>query len=296
MISIIISSANPDLLKNVTQNIKNTVGVPYEIVSFDNSKGESGLCKLYNEGIRKAKFEYLCFMHEDVDIKTFDWGKIVIDHFNKDSQLGLVGLAGSKYKSTIPLGWDSLHLSSNYINIIQEFKNKEKHSTHEYYNPENKSLIEVVCIDGVWFCSPKNIAKEFLFDEKGLPGFHGYDIDFSLAVGQKYKVAVTSKVLLTHFSEGQYSLDWFKDIYYIHKKWRNLLPLNLNGIKGKELLKVEEISFKYILKTYHEHLSIKEAFDILNASSIRSLSLIKYIRLSYKILRTYYHARKEASA
>ncbi len=38
MISVLICSINPDLLNNVTENIKETIGVPFEILYADNQK------------------------------------------------------------------------------------------------------------------------------------------------------------------------------------------------------------------------------------------------------------------
>ena len=287
MISIIISSGSQDLLRNVKKSIENTIGVPYEIISFDNRKGEYGICELYNQGVAQAKFNLLCFMHEDVEIKTSNWGAIVSNHFEQCTRLGLIGLAGSKYKSAVPLGWDSASPRSNYLNIIQGYKYIDKDPVHEYYNPENFEITEVACVDGVWFCCPKHVAQQFPFDDQRLTGFHGYDIDFSLAVGQDYKVAVTFKVLLAHFSEGQYSSKWFRDIYYVHRKWRHLLPINLSELKGKELSGVELNSFKHVVKLYGHQLSILEAIDILTASYIPRASFTKYIKLLCWVLFFY---------
>ena len=77
MISIIISSANSKQLEEVSQNVAQTIGVPYEIISFNNADGSMGICEVYNKGTAKAKYDLLCFMHEDLLFKTMDWGKVV---------------------------------------------------------------------------------------------------------------------------------------------------------------------------------------------------------------------------
>src|SRR5690606_16588797 len=146
----------------------------------------------------------LCFMHEDIEIHTYDWGKTILNYFRDDDQLGLVGVAGKRGKSAVTGSWNT-HSEITYINLIQNFKYTDR--PHErLVKPKNltKQLNEVTWIDGVWFCAPKKVAKEFPFDTN-LKGFHGYDVEFSMGIGQKYKVAVSHEVLITHFSEGHFS-------------------------------------------------------------------------------------------
>src|SRR5690606_17150465 len=122
--------------------------------------------------------------------------------------------------------------------------------------PKNltKQLNEVTWIDGVWFCAPKKVAKEFPFDTN-LKGFHGYDVDFSMGIGQKYKVAVSHEVLITHFSEGHFSAQWFEAMIYIHEKWRHLLPIHPE-IPGASLSWLEKHNFRRVLKCYKDDYNI----------------------------------------
>ena len=151
MVSVIISSANPTHLKQVTENITTTIGVPFEIIAIDNSKGQQGICAVYNQGIRQARYDMLCFMHEDIVIKTDNWGKYVIQFFNEHADYGLLGVGGSEYKTIAPSGWNCTGKEAAYINIIQGFKYDKKEPFHYYRNPGNKALAEVACVDGVWF-------------------------------------------------------------------------------------------------------------------------------------------------
>ena len=94
MISVLICSVKPLLLEKVTENIHNTIGVPHEIIFKDNRTENSGVCKVYNELASKSKYDKLCFIHEDVVLKTEDWGKKLIKLFEEDKSVGLIGLAG----------------------------------------------------------------------------------------------------------------------------------------------------------------------------------------------------------
>ena len=165
MISIIISSANSAHLRQVSKNIDATIGVPYEIIATDNSQGRQGICEVYNKAMFKAQYDILCFMHEDVLIKTHNWGPSLLALFEQDPMLGLIGIAGSTYKPITPSGVGGIGVNTHYTNIIQSFKYHKERSKHVYSNPDKKSIGEVVCVDGVFMVTTKNIAEEFMFDE-----------------------------------------------------------------------------------------------------------------------------------
>ncbi|MDN5285067.1 MAG: hypothetical protein JWR38_1341 [Mucilaginibacter sp.] len=245
MISIVICSANKDLLKQVSENIAVTIGVPYEIIAINNSLEKKSICAVYNKGILKAQYSTLCFMHEDIIIKTNNWGQLIVSLFNNDPQLGLVGVAGSTYKPLSPSGWRGFDTDTTYLNIIQSSRHNPTQSRLDHLNPTNESLAKVTAIDGVWFCTTKSIAREFMFDEATFKEFHGYDVDFSLSVGTKYKVAVTFEVLLDHFSEGNYNKTWIQETLKLHLKWHRHLPINIdNQVSTKQSIHIEKKTFR----------------------------------------------------
>jgi hypothetical protein len=247
MISIIISSANASDLQRVTKSIENTIGVPFEIIGIDNSDSQLGISAVYNRGTQLARYEMLCFMHEDIELLTRDWGSILVSIFEKNPQLGLVGVAGGGYKSVVPSSWYNADMEVNgefYCNLIQGFRHSGRDEFHDYRNPRNESLSSVASIDGCWMCTKKSIAIAYPFDEALLTHFHGYDLDFSLAVQEKYTVAVTYEILLRHFSEGNFSDRWLEDIVKLHKKWSAVLPVNTDGLDESTLSRYERRAFK----------------------------------------------------
>ena len=247
MISIVISSVNPTYLNDLSINIRETIGVPYEILSFDNRDGSSGICEVYNKGIAQAKFDIICFIHEDIIIHTQNWGRVLAEIFS-DPKVGLVGLAGSTYKSLAPTGYyftgnDQLDL--NYCNVKQRYKYTDRQDGHDYFNPTNELDVHAACVDGVWLCASKSALDLYKFDDDLLRGFHGYDLDLSLGINQSFKVLVTFRILITHFSEGNFDRKWFEEILKVHQKWAGALPLNLAGINEKEVLNIEKRVFRY---------------------------------------------------
>lgn len=246
MISIIICSANELLLNNIKVNIEDTVGEAYEIISFDNSKGEKGICEIYNRGIEQAKFDILCFIHEDIIIHTKNWGSILIDIF-KDKNIGLVGMAGASYKSLTPSGFQfsgDPQLDLNYCHVRQRFKLTKQVERYFHFNPTNERLPSVACVDGVWLCASREALNFYRFDQALLKGFHGYDLDLSFGLIRKYKIVVAFDILITHFSEGNFDKKWLTEILKVHKKWSHLLPINLVDLPDRKVFLIEKRSFR----------------------------------------------------
>src|SRR5690349_21085161 len=143
MISVIICSADPVELQLVKENIATTIGTVHEIIAFDNAHAEKGICELYNEGAKQAKNDILVFMHEDIEMKTADWGVKVLEIFNANPNLGLMGVAGGGYKSVVPSSWYNADLEINggfYCNLIQGFKYSGRESFLDYRNAKNEKL------------------------------------------------------------------------------------------------------------------------------------------------------------
>jgi nitrogen regulatory protein PII-like uncharacterized protein len=284
MISIIICSVNVAHLDDVKKNVSETIGIEYEIIAIDNSVAAKGICEVYNFAARKSKFDILCFMHEDIKIHSENWGSTVIDIFNRNTDIGVIGIAGSSYKSLTPSSWHCYDIDApevlNY-NIIQNYKHTQKASALECANPNQVVLEKVVCIDGVWLCCTKSAFSFYQFDEKLLNGFHGYDLDFCLGISQKYAVAVTFDILIEHFSEGNFNKIWLKEIIKVHQKWSIKLPVNLIGLKDEKIAIEEKRGFRnLLLRMQKEKFSSREMLMIIvNARKSKLMTFKMFVKL-----------------
>jgi len=292
MISIIISSADSDQLYQATENIAATIGVAYEIIAIENNTGQQGICAVYNSGIKKAKYDVLCFMHEDLIIKADGWGNTVLNIFNENKEYGLIGVAGSSYKTLTPSGWSGSGSDTIYSNIIQSYKYQQNESDHYYNNPGGKKLQEVVCIDGLWFCVPKKIAAEFMFDEETFKGFHVYDLDFSFSVRARYKIAVTFDILIHHLSEGNYGTEWLTDTLKFQEKFNAALPANLQ-LTHKQAIHGEKATFKFFIdRLLSLNIPISVAFNVLYYKNrFLKLDAKLFVKLHFYIIKKYLKAK-----
>jgi len=242
MLSIIICSRNKVLSKELTENIKVTVGVDYEIIYIDNSENKYSIFAAYNLGITQSKYPYLCFVHEDVFFHTSDWGEKVISHL-QDTKTGIIGVAGSDLVTRIPASWANM-ISQGHNIILTD--NARKKPTEIILLPKNYNLSKrsSIILDGLFMCMRKDLTNKIHFDEN-LKGFHGYDYDISLqSIMAGYTNYVIYDIKLEHFSGGKTSILYFRNLISIFKKWENNLPIIGDNVTLEERLEIPEIERK----------------------------------------------------
>lgn len=239
LISIIISSYKENFLQKISQNIKDTIGIDYEIIVIEN-KNKYSIAEAYNLGISKAKFPYLCFVHEDLIIKTENWGETIVSLLMNNQDVGLIGVAGVTQKTKSPSQLWSTD-SKNHVIYIEHKINENTELTSS--NWEGQKYKEVVMIDGV-FMVMRNF-KNLFFNTK-IPGYHFYDMCISLeCYKQNLKVIATNQILIEHYSLGSIDKSWIYPAHIFHKIYRPLLPMSLNSIPNA--LKEKECLTGYII-------------------------------------------------
>lgn len=239
MLSIIVCSRDKTLPKEFVDNIINTVGVDHEIITVDNSENRYTIFSAYNAGYDRSNYPYLCFVHEDVQFHTQNWGKKIISHLN-DPETGIIGLAGGDLVTRIPASWSTV--ISSTVKIIQSDR-KGRKETRVVHQPENydQSRHSAILLDGVFLCMRRELMTEIKFDEE-LTGFHGYDFDISIqSVVAGYNNYVIYDVDLEHFSRGKTDYIYYKNLIAIFKKWEKQLPLIGRSVSAEHRAKVPEI-------------------------------------------------------
>jgi hypothetical protein len=234
MISVIICSAYADRLEKVKQSIAATIGVPYELITTDNAVEKIGIRRAYNRSARAAKYDILCFMHDDLELLTMDWGKRVLKHF-EDPSLAMTGLAGSRYKSRTLSGWWSGLSSCDCCCIRQLRPDGQTEQVLVRPNGMEGNVIPVKVLEGVWMCMRKSAWEENPFNEGGLNGFHFYDVDVSLRISTSHKIAVVYDVDIVHFSYGVFADEWLREAIHFHKTVNKVpLPVSLEATPAKD--------------------------------------------------------------
>jgi hypothetical protein len=226
MFSVLICSINKTFLENVKLNIAQTIGQKFEIIVWDNLLDPKPITEVYNLLASKANYPYWCFIHEDISFETHNWSEKLLSTFEQNPSIGLIGIAGAKYKSRSPSGWSTGILKYDYCNIFHKDKNGQ--IQHLYNNPTNSIVEPVVNVDGVFMVIRREVWKDANFNSDLLTGFHLYDIDFSLQVFRNWSIAVIFDIDITHFTQGgDYGNIWLKYTLLWHKKFSTHLPVSL---------------------------------------------------------------------
>ncbi len=223
MISIITCSRKADISDELKQNIKETIGCEYELVVIDNSTNQYSIFSAYNEGVRRAKGEILCFMHDDILYHTKNWGEKVINHF-QDKTIGLIGLLGTHFMPSVPSYWVMSPLYTE--NIVQNTNGVKEFIKNDYFF-QNMNIVDAVACDGVCLYIRKELFNGITeFDEKSYHGFHFYDMDICMQINARnYRVCIVNDILIEHCSGGKYSIDFYKAQNIFYNKWKSFFPI-----------------------------------------------------------------------
>ena len=287
MISVVICSINKNLAEQVKSNIDTTIGVPWQPVIINNTNPSRGLTEVYNQGVTKSEFPVICFVHEDVTFLTMSWGKIVIDFFDNDPLLGMIGVAGSGYKSKTPSGWMTSIPEFDRCNVFHLDKNGD--TSRLYFDqPPERLLKEVVTLDGIFLCTRKSVIETIPFDQELLKGFHLYDLDISFRMSRKYKIAVCFGIDIIHHTEGgDFGNKWIDATILWHKKYSGQLPAHVDKEQSSNQRNEYSVKLFWLKRLKSEKISLnRKVWWIIHAKVIRHISLWPHILVFFFFRRT----------
>ena len=242
MISIIICSRKADIPQELKDNIASTIGCEYELCVIDNSHNEYNIFTAYNEGVRRAKGDILCFMHEDILFRSEKWGCVLEESYNRNPQVGCIGVVGVQYLPNQPLAmWNA---SPGIGGVMQGQRDKNgNYFVIDDLDPDLKELSEVVALDGCFITIGRELFHDIEWDDARYVSFHIYDMDICMQIlNANYKVCVTPNIIIEHQSLGTPNNEWFDALQVFYEKWHDKLPisrgisLTTNELKWRDYL------------------------------------------------------------
>ncbi len=219
---------------NFVEIIKATSGVHnIEVIPYENP-GKYSLTELYNKGLKDSANNVVVFCHDDIKFDTKNWGRKVLNHFKKNKELGILGVAGSRYMPSSGKWWEDF--SKMHGAVYHEHEGKRWLS--RYSKDIGNYLDDVVLVDGLFFGVNKNNIK-LDFNEE-VSGFHFYDVDFSFSnYLAGVKVSVCSNIKITHLSIGMTNNEWEKNREVFAEKYKEHLPIKIDRqLRKKESLNI----------------------------------------------------------
>ena len=250
MFTIGFSTKNID--EKFIDHLRNTCGPKnVEIIPFEN-KGTHSLSEAYNSILEQSSNDIVVLCHDDIYFEKKGWGNKLLKHFNKNTDYGILGVAGSLELPKSAKWWENPKKMRGIVNHEHEGRKWES----RYSSSLGNKIEETALVDGLFIAvHKKRIKTHFNTDVKG---FHMYDVSFCAENFLKdVKIGVIYDIRITHLSIGQTNDEWERNRENFSKKYESELPikvfdrfenrkfkvllgvLNFNGLTGSEVSTLE---------------------------------------------------------
>jgi len=221
MISVVICSVNAQKYEAVCANLRERLhGVPHEIIGIHDARS---LTEGYNRGVARSRGDILAFCHDDIEIISPSFSRLVREHLHTFDVIGCAGTTRLK---------DSKWMTSGdpYVQGVVAYPADrawpaERFDVNAWGGVELKQYGGIQALDGFFIAANRHVAESVRFDEETFDGFHVYDTDFTYtAFLRGFKLGVCKDILVAHQSGGD-----FKNAYQAYgdrfqDKYRNHLP------------------------------------------------------------------------
>ncbi len=143
-VSVVISTRKID--DKYVEHVKKMFNHPKtQILIYENDG--IPLTRIYNQGFNESENDIVVFMHDDLVLETPDITPKINELFKKNSEYGIIGLAGTTNLKS-GMWWEDRESMYGIVNHINEGK---KH-TNFYSNTRfNDKVKDVVIVDGLFF-------------------------------------------------------------------------------------------------------------------------------------------------
>ena len=189
--------------KKFILRISNSIGVKHKVICYPNFNQYS-LTEIYNKGINEHYVKDCIFVmcHNDIIIKTRNWGRILLGKFNNNNNYDILGVAGTSYLPESGIWWED---RTKMLGIVEHTDGINEWVSN--FSPEKDGISDAVLIDGL-FMSFDPDSIECKFDEN-YKGFHFYDISFCIKnYLEGCNIGVTTSIRILHNSVGETNDEW----------------------------------------------------------------------------------------
>jgi hypothetical protein len=206
-ISIICAYNNAEKLNDyLIQSLKNQTG-SFELLSIDNTEGQfKSAARILNETAKKAKYEYLMFVHQDVALVSNDWLAEVQRELGSLYRLGAAGVVGMS--------------KNGLVSSVQTGNPPYLFGSKRIDRP-----VRVQTLDGCLMIVPRKIFKKISFDETTIEGWYLYVVDYCLDLARfGYRVYVLPR-------QSYHEATSPHDLSMLEKTMKNVIEKHRNHLK-----------------------------------------------------------------
>lgn len=220
MITIGFSTRKID--NSFVELLKKSCGVPNpQIIPIEN-EGKYSLPEAYNMILEQATNDIVVLCHDDIYFDSKNWGSKLLNHFKRNTDYGILGLAGSTQLPSSAKWWEDFSKMKGIVNHEHGGKKWES----KYSASLGNQIDDVVLVDGLFIVlNTKNIKQKF---NEEIKGFHFYDVDFSFRnFIEDVKIGVIYDVRVTHKSIGETNEQWEQNRIVFAEKHKEILPVKI---------------------------------------------------------------------
>lgn len=232
-LSVIFSShLGDEHNQNFINHLKETAGVEIHVECIVNMNQYS-LTEAYNIGWKKLDDlgrgkDVIVFCHNDISIKTKNWGKILVGLFN-NTDYDIIGVAGTTELNDHGYWWltkDGKMFTQNTKMYGRVWHKKGFGQEESVYSTKISGVQEVVVVDGLFFAvNGESIIKRF---DENYKNFHFYDISFCF---ENYlegcNIGVIDRITLVHQSVGHTNQAWEENRQQFINQFKEELPVSI---------------------------------------------------------------------
>lgn len=196
------------------------------------NNGEKSLSEVYNEILNESSDDIVVLCHDDIYFDSTGWYQKILKHFEKNPDLGIIGVAGSTHLPKSGQWWEN---RSKMVGIVNHEHEGKKWESKYSENLQNE-VKETVIVDGLFIVLHKKRIKHN-FDET-VKGFHFYDVNFCFRnFLSGVKIGVVTNIRITHKSIGVTNSQWEENRKIFAEQYESQLPVK-TIIKENEKLKI----------------------------------------------------------
>jgi GT2 family glycosyltransferase len=219
--------------------------VPFELVVVDNASADGtadflrefphplplrwhrnaenlGLIRALNQGWRLAAGEFVCFLHNDTEMREPAWLARLMAALDEDERVGLAGLYGARCVRR-----DGRYMGRTLVHCLAERPTL------------SETRVEVAAVDGVCLFMRRSLLERLGGFDEEYGFFHGYDRDISFSVREAGLRCVVVNAPFVHRGGGTRSLAAVEGpleddlarrrevLAHFVAKWRHRLPCDV---------------------------------------------------------------------
>ena len=192
---------------------------------FERNPENRSVIATLNRAWRLADTEFLCFLHNDTEMREPAWLERLVAALGDGRRVGLAGLYGARRVRR-----DGRYVGRTIVHCLEGGPGMAA------------PVVEVAAVDGVCLCLRRALLDEIGGFDEGYGFFHGYDRDLSFAVRERGLSCVVVDARFVHRGGGTRTgerapVAAAEDLEQrrqamarFARKWRRRLPSDVRGL------------------------------------------------------------------